>query len=515
MKNKIIDQIDLRKSLARGQGGPEGIAKQHEAGRLTVRERIELLLEKDSFKEQGQGSGSAVLNANGTLKDFIPSNYVLGFGTINGRQVVVGGEDFTLKGGSPNASGLRKSVYSEHLAFDYRIPLVRLLEGGGGSVSGGKSGGTVGVPVYNEHRFRIIAQALATVPVVSAGLGPVAGFPAGRLVASHFSVMVKGVSQIMTGGPRIVERAVGKKMTKEELGGHEVHNTSGVVDNIVDSEKEALSQVTRFLDYLPPSCYELAKRADCSDPANREEPFLDSVIPSDSNAWFDVRKVIGAIFDKESIFEIGCGYGPGLVTGLGRLNGYPAAFIANDSAHYAGSMTAAAAQRTRRMIEMCDLFNIPIVNFIDEPGFMIGLQAEKEGTIRYGMAAVSAAAMSIVPWASIQLRKCFGVAGAAHFASKGTVFLWPSAESGALPVEGGVAVAFQKEIAQAPDPVAKRKEIEDKLRSARSPIPRMESFSAHDLIAPRQTRQALCEWIELSQAKLKACCGPTSFGFRP
>ena len=227
-----VQELRRRQRLAKRQGGKEGIAKQHARGRLTIRERIDALLDPGTFQEQGLATAIPDYDDNDQLTGFVPANYVVGFGRIDGRRIVVGGEDFTLKGGSPNAAGLRKSVYAEHLAVQYKVPLVRSLEGGGGSVKGGggRRGGTVGEPVYAVPRFRIIADAMGAVPVVSMAGGAVAGFPAGRLVASHFSVMTRHTAQIMIGGPALVERALGVKLTKDELGGAAIHAKSGIVD---------------------------------------------------------------------------------------------------------------------------------------------------------------------------------------------------------------------------------------------------------------------------------------------
>ena len=192
--------------------------------------------------------------------------------------------------------------------------------------------------------------------------------------------------------------------------------------------------------------------------------------------------------DLGSFFEMGRDYGASQIVGLARLSGQPVGVLANDCMVYAGAMTAEAAQKYRRFVEMCDMFHVPVINFIDQPGFMIGPEAERKGTIRYGMAAVAAAAQATIPWASIQVHKGFGVATAAHYAPDAYVLAWPSVESGALPLEGGVAVAYHREIESAEDPEAKRKEIEERMRSARSPFPRAESFAVHELIDPRETR---------------------------
>ena len=514
--DKEVQELQRRRYLAQQQGGEAGIAKQHARGRMTIRERIDVLLDDGSFREHGRATASPVYDDNDELLEYVPANYIVGFGAIAGRRITVGGEDFTLKGGSPNAAGLRKSVYAEHLAVQYRTPLVRMLEGGGGSVKGGgKKGGTVGEPVFTEPRFKIIADAMGVVPVVSAAMGAVAGFPAGRLVASHFSVMTEHTAQVLIGGPALVERALGVKMTKDELGGAAVHLRSGIVDNLAADEHDALAQIRRYLSYLPSSVYQRTPRYQVDDPVDRQEQALLSIVPRESNTGFDMRAVLQMIFDTDSVFEIGALYGPSQICALATLNGQPVGVLANDCLHYAGAMTAEAAQKYRRFVEMCDTFHLPIVNLIDQPGFMIGPESEAAGTIRYGMAAVAAAAQSTVPWAVIQVHKGFGVATAAHYAPGAYILAWPSVESGPLPVEGGVAVAFHREIAAAPDPDAKRRELEDRLREARSPFPRAESFAVHELIDPRETRPVLCEWIEWIQPQLDTLLGPTHFPARP
>lgn len=254
------EEIQRRRELALGQGGADAIAKQHSQNRLTVRERIEHLLDPDSFEEVGPAAGAPHHDADGNLVGFDPANFVLGFGKVAGRRIVVGGEDFTLRGGSPSPAGLRKSVYAEELAVQYRLPLVRLHEGSGGSVGGtGGKGASLPGPVNTPARFRSVARALATVPVASAALGAVAGLPAGRLVASHFSVMSKRTAQILTAGPAVVERAMGEKKTKDELGGWRVHTKNGTVDNGAEDEAACIAEIRRFLAYMPGNIYEIGR----------------------------------------------------------------------------------------------------------------------------------------------------------------------------------------------------------------------------------------------------------------
>ncbi len=509
-----IDELRTRRKLAVAQGGAEAVARQHAKGRLTVRERIDAALDPGSFREIGAAAGSAQRDSEGKLAGFTPANFVLGFGTVEGRRCVIGGEDFTLKGGSPNAAGFRKSVHAEQLAVRHRVPLIRLHEGGGGSVGGGDSK-TVGSAAGGVHRFRIIAEAMATVPVAAAALGPVAGLPAARLVASHFSVMTRDTAQVLIAGPAVVKRAIGESRTKEELGGADVHTRNGVVDNLAEDEVDALNQIRRFLGYLPQNIWEIAIRSESDDDRERCEAALASAVPGDRRKLFAMRRVLAMVLDRESFFEIGRGYGRGQITGLGRLDGQSVGVLANDCRHLAGAMTAAGADKVRRFVELCQTFHLPIVSFVDEPGFMIGSAAEKAGTIRAGAAAVLTVALSTVPWASITVRKSFGVAQAAHYGSEGYVLAWPSAEMGALPVEGGVAVKYHREIAAAADPDARRRELEAEMAAANAPGPRAESFSVHELIDPRETRPMLCDWIDRIQPMLPALVGRSAFPVRP
>ena len=507
---KEVEEIKRRQKLSLNHGGEESIKLQHEKGRKTLRERINLILDDKSFDEVGKLAGSPDFDNEGKLKNFIPANFLLGFGKINKRSVVIGGEDFTLKGGSPNPAGLRKSIYTEELALKYKIPLIRLHEGGGGSVAG--SGGSPNKPiipsgdsVFSKNRFQALAECLSVLPVATTALGPVAGLPAARLVASHFSVMTKN-SQVLIAGPAVVKRALGIDISKEELGGSEVHLKSGTVDNLAENEEDALNQIKTFLSYLPDNYKNLPPKISSKDKKDRIEDELINIIPKDRKKTYNIRKVLSLILDSNSFFEYGKYYGPSLVTGLARLNGETVSVIANDCMIYAGAMTAEASMKLRKFIDFVNTFNIPVISFVDEPGFMIGPDSEKAGTIKHGTAAISVLMQSKIPWASVIIRKVFGVAGGAHFASDSYVLSWPSAETGTLPVEGGVAIAYRKEIEESPNPELKRKELEELLSKRSSPFPRAENFSVHELIDPRETRPKLISWIEIvkkSQEPLK------------
>src|SRR5579871_6647171 len=309
-----IDEIRRREVIAREMGGAANIERQHAAGRLTVRERIDRLLDAGSFHESGALAGQAKYDEQGNLVSFTPSNFVAGKGRIDGRPVVVGGDDFTVRGGAADASIGNKMGHAEKLARGLRMPMVRLVDGtgGGGSVKTIEQIGRTYVPA--NPAWDTITAMMGEVPVVGACLGPVAGLGAVRVVTTHFSVMVRGSSQLFVAGPPVVERGVGEKLTKEQLGGHEIHaRGSGAVDNEVASEEEAFVAVRRFLSYLPSNVWTAPSRADSSDDPGRREEELISIIPRDRRRSYDVRRLLSLVLDRGSFFEIGFYYGRPLV----------------------------------------------------------------------------------------------------------------------------------------------------------------------------------------------------------
>jgi acetyl-CoA carboxylase carboxyltransferase component len=294
-----------------------------------------------------------------------------------------------------------------------------------------------------------------------------------------------------------------------------VHAKSGVVDNVAADEEDALRQIRAFLSYLPPSVYEPAPVVRSEDPPDRVEEELLSIVPRERRKPYKVRRVIGLVVDRGSFFETAAGYGRTQVTGFARVAGRPVGVIANDPMIYAGGMSADGARKIRRFVETCDAFHLPIVSFVDEPGFLIGPEAEAAGTIRFGMEALFAVLQTRVPWLAIVLRKSFGVAQGIHYGPGATVVAWPSMMSGALPVESGVQLAFRREIEAAPDPEARRRELEDEMFAAQSVFPRAEEFGVHQLIDPRRTRPLLCQWVRDIEHELRFLPGPRAYSMRP
>ena len=509
-----LEELRQRQALAQRMGGEEKVARQRAAGRLTVRERIAALLDEGSFHEIGSITGVTELDDTGSVNALTPTNFVFGRGRVEGRRVVVAGDDFTVRGGASDASIIEKQVAAEQMANELRMPIVRLVEGsgGGGSVKSLETLGYTYVPYLPgwEHMVRN----LATVPVVGLGLGPIAGFGAAKLVQSHYCLLVRGLAQMFVAGPPVVA-AVGQKVSKEELGSSRIHAANGAIDDEVASEQEAFERARRFLSYLPSCVYELPPRAPNSDDPQRREEFLISAVPRDRREVYRMRPILEAVVDDGSFFEIGKHHGRSIITGLARLDGWPVAVIASDPFVIGGLWTAASSAKIERFVSFAQTFHLPVVHFVDNPGFMIGKQAEQEGTIRAGVRALTAVYQATVPWCTIIIRKVFGVAGAGH--QNHTRFhyryAWPSADWGSLPIEGGIEAAYKAELDAATDREALLAEIGTRLNRMRSPFRSAERFQIEEIIDPRATRRILCEFAAIA-APLRVA-GPVAFAYRP
>jgi len=509
-----IEELRRREALARQMGGPDKVKRQHDAGRLTVRERIEALLDPGSFHEIGALAGRAKYRDNGELESVQPANFVFGRGLIDSRPVVVGGDDFTVRGGAADAAIWQKQVMSEQMANELRLPIIRLVDGtgGGGSVKTIETYGYTYVPANPGWNW--VVDNLGVVPVVSLGLGSVAGLGAARLASSHYSVMVEGISHMFIAGPPVVART-GHTVTKDELGGSDIHARAGAVDDVVASEAEGFARARRFLSYLPSSVYELPPRLDPSDDANRREPWLIEAVPRERRKVYDMRGILQAVVDKDSLLEMGRKYGGSVITAFARLDGWPVAVLASDPYFYGGGWTADASQKVARFVDLANTFHLPVVHLVDVPGFVIGVEAEKAGTIRQGARALAAIYQAKVPWCSVIIRKVFGVAGAGHTPHTRLHYryAWPSGDWGSLPVEGGIEAAYRADLDAAPDREKLRGEIEERLNRYRSPFRTAETFLVEEIIDPRDTRPLLCEFANFA-AKLREP-GPVATPMRP
>jgi len=513
-----LDELRLREDMSKALGGPDKIKRQHDGNRLTVRERVEGLVDTGSFHEIGAIAGMAEYDAEQNLKLLTPSNCVMGRARIDGRPVVVAGDDFTIRGGSADATIREKNHFPEIMANELRLPIVRMIEGsgGGGSVKTIETKGRANLPggLGQHSGFNLLMQNMGTVPVVALGLGSVAGLGAARVAASHYSVMTKGASAMFVAGPPVVER-IGQKLTKQELGGWEIQTRAGAVDEAVDTEDQAFECVRKFLSYLPSSVYDLPPRGMRNDDPERREEKLLSAVPRDRRRVYKMRGIIDMVVDQGSFFEMGRMYGRSMITGFARLDGWPVALMASDPYFHAGAWTHETCQKIVRFVDMAQTFHLPVVYLADCPGFLIGLEAEKTATIRHGVRAMSAINQTTVPWCSVIVKSAFGVAGGAHLPVGRFVtrYAWPSGYWGSLPIEGGILAAYRAEIEASPDPDAKIVEIEDRLNKLRSPFRTAETFWVEEIVDPRETRRLLCDFANLA-APLRES-GPSAATMRP
>jgi len=506
-----IEEMHKRREAVRQMGGKERIDRHHSQGKLTIRERIDRLVDKGTFFEVGSLMGRGTYDENGDIVDFTPAAFVEGTAEIDGRLVTVGGEDFTISGGSP--AGIRKNarLFMQPMALQYGIPMVQLCDGAGASAASYEERGRMFLPSAGQWWWDV--QLLKNVPVVSAVMGSCAGHVAARAVLSHFSIMVKGTGQIFPSGPPVVARALSEDIHKEKLGGTWMHRDTGVIDNEAEDEEDCFEQIKAFLSYMPDNIYDVPPHRDLGDDPNRRDEELLGIVPIQRMKPYDMYRLVSLLVDKGQIFEMRRYYGRSVITAFARMGGSAVGIIANNPMFIAGAIDAKAAQKMTRFIDLCSLFNIPLVLLGDVPGFMIGSKSEKEGTMRYGMTAVMAAQEATVPKVHIALRKSYGMGGDA-FSSPGSMlgldlrFGWPSGEWGAIPVEGGVAAAYRRDIASAPDPEARRRELEDKLVGLRSPFRAAETGDVMDIIDPRDTRSIICKFIKAAQPSLKRNAGP-------
>ncbi|MGY3036721.1 acetyl-CoA carboxylase carboxyltransferase component [Bradyrhizobium sp. USDA 4354] len=513
-----LDELARREAFAREMGGVDKVKRQHDQGRLTVRERIDKLIDKGSFHEIGAVSGIGEYDSSGELQKLTPANCVFGRARVDGRTVVVVGDDFTVRGGSADASISAKPLMAEEMAHDFRLPIIRIIEGsgGGGSVKTIETKGAANLPggIGGTRWYRFTTENLSRVPVVALGLGSVAGLGAARLAASHYSIMTRKSAMFVAGPP--VVKALGQDLTKEELGGADIQTRAGAIDHAVDTEEEAFACARRFLSYLPSSVHELPPTLPRTDNPERSDEALMNAVPRNRKQVYKMRPIIESVVDKGSFFEVARNFGKPIIVGLARLEGRAVLLLASDSFHYGGSWTADACQKVVRWVDFAETFHLPIVYLMDCPGFMIGLDAEKAATIRHGVRAMAAVNQTTVPWCTVILRNAFGVAGVVHQpADRFSIrYAWPSAYWGSLPLEGGIEAAYRADIDAAEDKAGKLKEIEERLNKLRSPFRSAEKFWVEEIIDPRKTRSLLCEFARLAEP-LRKPGPPENFSIRP
>jgi acetyl-CoA carboxylase carboxyltransferase component len=510
-----LEELGFRREQALAMGGAEGVARQHSQGKLTARERVDGLVDAGSFREFGMLGGKGTY-VDGRLVSVLPKAVVHGTCLLDGRKAVVTAGDFTVKGGSGLVSrDLGAEPGPADRALEERLPFIRLLDAAGGSVRTFDEIGRTYLPDGNVWSA-VESELLNVAPVVSAVLGSVAGLPAINAVLAHWNVMVRGTAQIFPGGPPVVKAALGYDITKEELGGAELHTTvSGVVDNVADSEKDAFEQIRRFLSYLPASVDELAPVLPAVDPVGAAQD-LRTVIPENRRRPFDVKRLIKLVVDDGSFFEIAGHYGRSRTIGFARIGGYPVGLMANNPRHLGGSTDVAAGNKAIKLIQLCNLFHLPLISLADEPGFMVGLDSEKQGIERAGARLLWTLCQSRMPMATVVVGRLYGVGGQCHHRPSGMFrrFAWPSARWGSMHIAGGAAAAYRREIESAEDPDAARAAIEARLENIASPF-RTAEATLQDMIDPAETRQNLLEFAQDAQRVLSRQLGAPSTPFHP
>lgn len=510
---KAREDLKYRRERAVKHGGERAVAKQLSQDRGLVRDRLGKLADPDSFLEIGTIAIDRRFDSQGKELEPTSDSYVMGLAEVDGRPVAIGGEDFTVSAGHTIGLDRKKGGsggFIEDLAHEYRVPLMMFIEGVGGGV--GMQQTTGHAPIVSSVSFGRCFQLLSEVPVIAAGMGACAGGSAGRLVISHFSIMTKDTACVFAGGPPVVERALGRRVNKFDLGGAAVHTQiSGTVDNVAVDESDAIYQMKRFLSYLPQNVWEMPPYVDTGDPPDRQDDILLELIPENRKQAYDTHTIIDVIFDHESFFEIGPDWGRSLITGLARIGGYSVGVLASNPMHIGGALDAQASQKQTRFIELCDTFHIPLVYLVDVPGFMIGEAAEREGTLRKGMRALQAMMESNIPMVTVHMRKAFGMA-CNSTSNPDRLHMrigWATGEYGDMPVEGGVAAAFRREIESAEDPNAYRSQIEAKLLEDSSPWKTAEAFGLEEMVDPVETRYYIYRFIHAAQGAIRSSLGKT------
>ncbi|MYJ58399.1 MAG: propionyl-CoA carboxylase, partial [Chloroflexi bacterium] len=442
-----VDELNLRRRLALKMGGEERVNRQRELGKLTIRDRIDALVDPGSFHEIGGLAGYGTYEDR-EFRDFTPLPYIGGLAKVDGRSVVVGGEDFTVGGGAADISTQErfKSLFLADMAREYRVPLIVFHEGAGANVAA--EGDGHGHLPSSFDVFGPDIRAGQEVPLVFGASGSTAGGVAARVMLGHFTVMTPQ-GALFAGGPPLVKRALGLDITKDQLGGPDIHVAqSGAIDNRATDEYDAIDQMKTFLSYMPQNVYQQPPFKATDDPPDREEEALLSIVPRKRTKPYNMLKLIKLLVDDGEFFEIKPEFGTTVHTLFARVGGYVVGIVANNPSMLAGAMTADSADKQGHFVELCDHFHIPIVFIADVPGFMLGPQAEATGTLRHGMRAYWATYLASVPVFTVITRKNYGMAGQAT-ANVGTMNYrvgWPSGDWGSIPIEGGVAAAYRREI---------------------------------------------------------------------
>ncbi|KAL4913862.1 carboxyl transferase [Aspergillus aurantiobrunneus] len=483
-----------------------GYVRQKQGGKLWVRERLEQLLDADSFEEIGSLSGTVEWKKTGPMREkpvsFVPSNNVQGMGKLRGRRVLLTADDFSLRSGHADGASAGKTIYLEKLALALKLPVVKLVDGssGGGSVTTIRKEGWSYLP-YVPMFHQVIQQLNDGIPNVGAILGPAIGLGAARITSCHFSVMAADVGALFNAGPEVVKGATFEEgLSFQDLGGPMMHCTNGTIDNMAANEAECFEQLRTVLGYLP-NCgrYNAPPVVSCDDPEDREDESLRRIIPRKQTRMYNPWTVIKTVVDHNSFFEIGSLWGRTAISGLARLGGRPVGVISLNCEVNSGALDAQGSQKLARLLKLCDVMNIPILQFIDVPGYAIGTVAERTATMRWGIELAKAYFSTTIPIFSVITRRAYGIAGGVMLGARDphVQVAWPSGQWGSLPLEGGIEVGHRHELREADEQGRKAElygDLEEEYRRLMNPVRTANAFGVEEIIDPKDTRRVVCGW---------------------
>jgi len=494
---------DLRERIRRAEegGGAERLERQHREGKLTARERVEMLLDEGTFEELDKLVEHRCLDF-GMAEHKVPGDGVVsGFGRVDGRLVYVFAQDFTVFGGSLSETNARKICKVMDLAVKVGAPVVGLNDSGGARIQEGVAslGGYADIFLRNT-------LASGVVPQVSAIMGPCAGGAVYSPAITDFNVMVKDTSCMFVTGPDVIKTVTHEEVTKEELGGALTHTSrSGVAHFAVEDDRACLALIRELLSYVPSNNLEEAPVRETDDPLDREDASLEGLVPADPAKPYDIRQIVLAVVDDRRFLEVHEHFAPNLVVGFARFAGRSVGVVANQPAHLAGCLDIDASVKGARFVRFCDAFNIPLVTFEDVPGFLPGTGQEYGGIIRHGAKLLYAFAEATVPKVTVITRKAYGgaycVMSSKHLRTD-VNYAWPSAEIAVMGPEGAVNVLFRRELAAAADPDAlRRQKVAEFREKFANPYVAADRGFVDEVIEPRQTRKKIVAGLEMARSK--------------
>jgi len=502
MSTSRLEELRRRHASAEAGGGPERTARQHAEGKLSARERIELLLDEGSFEEMDKLVRHRCLDFGMQDQVVDGDGFLTGYGYIHGRLVYVFAQDFTVFGGSLSETNAQKICKIMDLAMQTGAPIIGLNDSGGARIQEG----VVSLGGYADIFLRN-TLASGVIPQISAVLGPCAGGAVYSPAITDFIFMVQNTSYMFVTGPDVIRTVTHEEVTKEELGGAQTHNDiSGVAHFLASDDADCLRRIRKLLTYVPQNNLEEAPRRPTSDPASREDAALDTIVPEQSNQPYDIKDIIRRVVDDGDFFEVHERYARNIVTGFAHMDGRSVGIVANQPAYLAGCLDINSSVKGARFVRFCDAFNIPILTFEDVPGFLPGTEQEFGGIIRHGAKLLYAYAEATVPKITVITRKAYGgaycVMGSKHIRTD-INFAYPSAEIAVMGAEGAVNIVFRRELATAEDQEAvRKKKIEEFKDRFASPFVAAERGFLDDVIEPRQTRPKLIGALRMLSTKV-------------